>query len=182
MDADRRGREWLRMLVAVAAMLALYFVLPSGQPDDPLSLTAAVALSVVLALALALLISRRILRVLEGNTDDGLPGLLTVLALVVVTFSGVYFMLSRVDPGQVAGLHTRLDALYFTLTTLVTVGYGDIHPAGQSARAIACIQFVFNGIFVAGLVRVMFYQAQAKRAARDGAARGTEHAQAGKAS
>ena len=103
---------------------------------------------------------------LEGDSSTGVPGLLTVLALVVVTFASVYFMLARADPGQVAGLHTRLDSLYFTLTTTITVGYGDIHPAGQAARGIACLQFVFNGIFVAGLVRAIFYEAQTKRAAK----------------
>jgi voltage-gated potassium channel len=160
-------REWLRMVLAVAAMLGLYFVLPSGQDDDPLSLPAALGLSFALALGLALLVSRRVLRVLEGRTSEDIPGLLTVLALVVVTFSAVYFMLARVDPDQVAGLDTRLDSLYFTLTTLGTVGYGDIHPAGQAARAVACLQLVFNGIFVAGLVRAILYQVQTKRTARE---------------
>jgi voltage-gated potassium channel len=157
--------EWLRTLAAVTGMLVLYFVAPLGQDDDPLPLTVAMTLSVLLAIGLAVLLSRRIIRVLEGDSTDGLPGLMTVLALVVVTFATVYFMLARSDPGQVAGLETRLDSLYFTLTTLVTVGYGDIHPAGQAARGIACMQFVFNAIFVAGLVRAIFYEAQAKRVA-----------------
>ena len=161
-----RRSEWLRTLGAVVGMLGIYFVVPFGEDDDPLPLVVATVLSVGMALALAIMISRRIVRVLEGSSSEGVPGLLTVLVLVVVAFAAAYFLLARADPDQLAGLHTRLDALYFTLSTLVTVGYGDVHPAGQVARAVACLQFAFNAIFVAGLVRAIFHQAQAKRSAK----------------
>lgn len=164
------AREWVHALLFAGGLLCLYFVAPLGQDDDPLPLPAAIALSVAIALGLAVLIGRRILQVLEGTESPavsgsaGLPSLVSVLVLVVVAFASAYFALNRSDPGQVAGLGTRLDALYFTLTTLVTVGYGDIHPEGQAARAIACLQFVFNSVFVVGLVRAMLYQAQIRRA------------------
>ena len=143
---------------------------PLGHDDDPLPLPVAIALSVAITVGLAVLIGRRILQVLDGTGSPaatgstGLPSLVSVLVLVVVAFALAYFSLNRSDPGQVAGLSTRLDALYFTLTTLVTVGYGDIYPEGQAARAIACLQFVFNAVFVVGLVRAMLYQAQIRRA------------------
>jgi Ion channel len=46
--------------------------------------------------------------------------------------------------GEFEGLATRIDALYFALTTLFTVGYGDIHPVGQLARALVSVQMVLN--------------------------------------
>jgi drug/metabolite transporter (DMT)-like permease len=154
----------LHTLGVVVGMLGVYFVVPFGQDDDPLPLGVAIVLSVGVVLVLTAMVSRRIVRVLEGSSSEGLPGLLTVLVLVVVGFSAVYFLLARAEPDQVAGLDTRLDALYFTLSTTVTVGYGDIHPAGQAARGIACVQFAFNAILVTGLVRAIFYQAQARKA------------------
>ncbi len=30
------------------------------------------------------------------------------------------------------------------MTTLLTIGYGDIHAAGQAARALVLVQMVFN--------------------------------------
>ncbi len=159
------GRDWLGTLAASAGLLCLYFVAPFGQDDDPLPLAVATTLSVAVVLVLAAMVSKRILRVLDGNTTDSLPGLAVLLTVVVVAFAAGYFMLARSDPAQMDGLNTRLDALYFTLTTLATVGYGDIHPVGQQARAIASLQFVFNAIFLAGLVRAMLYQAQARRTA-----------------
>lgn len=164
------ARDWVHAVVFTVGLLGLYFVAPLGQDDDPLPLPAALAVSVLVAIGLAVMIGRQILRVLDGTGSPGstgstgLPSLLTVLVLVVVAFASVYFLLNRSDPGQITGLRTRLDSLYFTLTTLVTVGYGDVHPSGQAARGIACLQFVFNAVFVVGLVRAMLYQAQIRRA------------------
>jgi hypothetical protein len=45
-------------------------------------------------------------------------------------------LLNLVDTEQVSGLNTRTDALYFTLVTMATVGFGDIHAEGQFARAM----------------------------------------------
>ncbi|GAB3029329.1 ion channel [Natronobiforma cellulositropha] len=36
--------------------------------------------------------------------------------------------------GQFDDLHTVVDALYFTLVTATTVGYGDVHPTTEGAR------------------------------------------------
>ena len=35
------------------------------------------------------------------------------------------------------------------MTTLLTVGYGDIHADGQAARALVLIQMVFNVVIIA---------------------------------
>ncbi len=161
------SREWVRALTIIAGIFTLYFIAPFGQNDDPLPLATATILTVVVALILAVMITRRIIQVFNGDTSRSLSNLVVLLAFVVVAFAIGYFTLARSDPEQVSGLNTRLDALYFTLTTVGTVGYGDIHPAGQAARAIACLQLVFNAIFVTGLVRTVMYQAQTHRAERN---------------
>jgi hypothetical protein len=56
-------------------------------------------------------------------------------------------------PRQMAGLSTRTDALYFTLSTMTTIGYGDVHAEGQVARALVCGLIVFNVVVVASLLR-----------------------------
>ena len=157
--------DWLNTVVTIAGIVALYFIVPVGR-HNPMPLAVATTLAIALAIVLAVLISRRIIRILDGRGDDGIRGPLILLASVIMAFSMGYYLLARSDPGQIAGLETRLDALYFTLTTLATIGYGDIHPAGQAARAICCVQVVFNAIFLAGLVRATLYQAKAVRAAR----------------
>jgi hypothetical protein len=57
--------------------------------------------------------------------------------------------------GQFADLHDRTDALYFNISTLATVGFGDIHPAGQLARAAVTLQIVFNLVFLGAAVSMI---------------------------
>ena len=60
----------------------------------------------------------------------------------------------------------RLDALYFSMTTMSTVGYGDIHAQGQLARLLVTVQLVFNLVFVASLVSLIQDQIR-QRGARE---------------
>ena len=55
-----------------------------------------------------------------------------LLVLLVMAFSLTFFLL---EPPARAGRRTsstRTDALYFTLSTMATVGYGDVHAEGQA--------------------------------------------------
>jgi potassium channel subfamily K, other eukaryote len=45
---------------------------------------------------------------------------------------------------------TVVDALYFGVTTITTVGYGDLHPRTSAGRAFTCF-FVFYGVFGVGM-------------------------------
>jgi hypothetical protein len=77
-----------------------------------------------------------------------------LLILLVMTASLTFFLLNKVSPEQVIGLQTRTDALYFTLSTMTTVGFGDVHADGQVARAMVCALLVFNVVVVASLIRL----------------------------
>ena len=92
-----------------------------------------------------------------------IEALVLLVTMLIVGFAAVYFAVdSRHE--QFEGLETRLDAVYFTVTTMATVGYGDIHPTGQAARALAVSQMLLNLVFLGIVVRVL---ARAARAAED---------------
>jgi voltage-gated potassium channel len=76
-----------------------------------------------------------------------------LVVLLVMTFSLAFFLLELADPDQFAELQTRTDALYFTLSTMATVGYGDVHAEGQTARALVAAVIAFDVVVVASLVR-----------------------------
>jgi voltage-gated potassium channel len=89
---------------------------------------------------------------LRRHLDDSskrVDGLIVSIVLVIFVFSHAFYVLQRNDPAQFVGLHTRLDSLYFAITTLTTVGTGDIHAAGQVGRALVLVQMIFNVVFVA---------------------------------
>ena len=86
-----------------------------------------------------------------------------LVVLLVMAFSLAFFLLELASPGQIAELHTRTDALYFTLSTMATVGYGDVHAEGQAARALVCGVIAFDVVVVASLVRCEHHAATRTR-------------------
>ncbi|MDR6863323.1 Na+/H+-dicarboxylate symporter [Phycicoccus sp. 3266] len=77
-------------------------------------------------------------------------------------------MLGTQAVGQMVGIRTRLDALYFTLSTTATVGYGDIHPTGQLARAVASGHILFNVLLLGAVARLVTARAAGGRVRRGG--------------
>ena len=64
--------------------------------------------------------------------------------------------------GQEPGLHTYLDALYFTVTTLTTTGFGDITMTTEGGRVLAVVIMVFGvGLFLS-LARAIFTPAKVR--------------------
>jgi len=120
--------------------------------------------SAVLA-AMVPLTVRRVRRVLGSDRPglEALEALVLLSGMLVVGFAAIYFAMNR-DGDQLAGLDTRIDALYFTVTTLSTVGFGDITASGQAARLVVTVQILCNLVFVGIAVRV--FVGAARRAGR----------------
>jgi hypothetical protein len=83
-----------------------------------------------------------------------LEGLLAVLYCLVVVFASVYYAMAHVG-GQFAGLETKTDGLYFTVTVLATVGFGDIHAVSSTARLLVTAQMLFGLIYIGTAVRLL---------------------------
>ena len=69
-------------------------------------------------------------------------------------FALTYYIIQTTDPTQFVDLATRTDAHYYTVITLGTVGYGDVHAAGQLARVISMIQVAFDLVVIGALIAV----------------------------
>ena len=142
-----RQTQWLRMLVSIVGVLLAYYAAPLEWSDDRLGFAVAQTLLGVALLSWVLVGQAR--GQLSGEKEVRLPFLATVMALVLAVFALGYFALETAQPGQLDGLRTRTDALYFTMSVLTTVGFGDIHAAGQIARGLATLQMAFDLVFVA---------------------------------
>lgn len=138
-----------RAVLGVAALTVLYFAVPVQAPSSGTELAARIVLGLAALIGLAAVIRAQMVRDLE-HPGSPLTGLALGIVAGVLLFALADYALARHAPGEFEGLRTRLDALYFALTTLLTVGFGDITARGQWARALLCAQMVFNILVLAG--------------------------------
>ncbi len=87
-----------------------------------------------------------------------LVGAVCVYLLLGVIWAVAYTILEMVSPGSFGG-STPLQGrgwdhewLYFSFVTMTTLGYGDLLPVSDTARALAYMQAVFGQLYVAILV------------------------------
>jgi voltage-gated potassium channel len=163
-------RRLLRMTTAFVLVVVLYFTVPVSL-EAGLSGVARVVVSLVVVTALTVLVLWQI-RVQVANPDRHLDGLLLALVIGVLGFALAFFVLAQNSPGQVSDLRTRVDALYFTMTTLLTIGYGDVHAVGQTARVLVLVQMVYDVVVIATAAGVVTRTMQ--RSAKTRAERRTE--------
>ena len=100
----------------------------------------------------------------EPYLEAGLA-VVMMIALIVIGFASIYSAMSR-HGEEFTDIHTKLDAVYFTITTLATVGYGDIAPTGQVARAVAIIQMVVDILVIGVAARLAMRVAARETEAR----------------
>ena len=138
-------------------LLAMYFVVPL---DGPIVFGVGVGLAAV-AVATPMAV-RRARRIASSPRPIQEAAQATALfaTMLVVGFSTLYFVTASNTPEQIEGIHTKIDALYFTVTILSTVGFGDITADGQFARAVVSLNIVFNLVSLGVTVRLFGWAAR----------------------
>jgi voltage-gated potassium channel len=155
-------RRWDRPVVAAVGAVVAYYAFPVDAGGGRLVVAVAVTLIGVAVLGWA--IAGLVRRVLRGESEVRPTTLVTLVTLSVMVFACGYFMLEQTRPDELTGLETKTDSLYFTMTTLTTVGFGDIFAQGQVARALVVVQMAFNVVFIAGGVRLLVGTMRERRA------------------
>ncbi|MER5557456.1 ion channel [Streptomyces sp. NPDC002506] len=82
--------------------------------------------------------------------------LATAVPLFLVLFSASYFLLAHDVPGSFSEPLTRTASLYFTISVFVTVGFGDIVPTSEAARALTSVQMIVDLVLLAVLGKAVF--------------------------
>lgn len=165
-------RELLRaVLTAVAAataLLGLYYLAPIQGSSESVFTMVAIG-TVVVSLVLVHEI-RAILRH-DRPVSRALVSLAIVVPLFIVVFAWIYLTMSRADPATFGEPLSRTAALYFTVTILSTVGFGDITPMTDQARIVVTLQMVSDAVLLVVAVRLIFRSASKRstqvRASRD---------------
>jgi voltage-gated potassium channel len=148
-------------------LVALYYLLPLNHVGRlPLWVPLVAGLAVLLAAA-----SWQVRAIADARYPAvrAVEALAATVPLFILLFATAYYLMARSGQGNFHHLATRTDALYFTVTTLSTVGFGDITPASQSARLVVTVQIILD-LLVLGLgLRIVFGAVQqGRQRARDG--------------
>ncbi|MET9697323.1 ion channel [Streptomyces sp. NPDC006529] len=144
----------LRAAASVVLLTALYYLAPLDSGFGVLTV-------VLLVCGLALfggLIAWQIAAITHAEHPRlrAIEALATAVPLFLVLFSASYFLLSQELPRSFAEPLNRTDALYFTVTVFATVGFGDIAPVSQTARALTTVQMAIDLIVVGVIAKVLF--------------------------
>lgn len=138
----RRVYNWADMVVVVSMLLPLF-----TQNFAFLRLLRAVR--IVRAFTL--------LRRLKGVSSylkqrEAIFDRITNLIVFIFLMSGLVYVLQK---EQAEGIETYVDALYFTVSTLTTTGYGDISMTGVWGRLLAVVIMVLGLTLFLRLVRAI---------------------------
>ncbi len=93
-----------------------------------------------------------VLRAPRVDLDVLCAGVAGYLTLAII-WAAAYVVAWRFDPGAFAGAGgvdmDGFNALYFSVITLTTVGYGDITPVSSGARMLAMMEAVTGTLYIA---------------------------------
>jgi voltage-gated potassium channel len=160
-DPRFRSDPLVRMLghttVALVLFTLAYYVLPFRVArDEPLTVgRLVVSLLALVLLGLLFRYDQRRSRASLHRRYLNIQLLLTALYALVLGFALVYAALETFAGDQFVGLDDRTDALYFSVTLVATVGFGDIHPTATAAQLVATAHMLFNLVYLGTALRLL---------------------------
>lgn len=150
-----------RTAAVLALMLTLYFVIPMDgfNEDEPVGAwirLCAVALVFLTVLTLQL----RIVIVANVPQVRAVEAVVQSVVLFLCLFSLLYSSMATTDAASFSEPLDRMDALYFTTATFATVGFGDIAPTSQLARAVVTVQMIAGLGLLVVVAKATYYAAR----------------------
>ena len=180
-DLDRRQqrkvvtRSAVRILVSVVVLFALYAVLPAA---DRTGIGTLLELLVGLVI-LGALLAWQVLKIMGAEHPElrAAEALATAVPVVLIVFAFTYLSLSHVQPRSFSEPLNHVRAIYFVITVISTVGFGDIIPKTDAAMIVVSFQIMLDLVLLVGIVRAVFFAAQVgvrrRQSEREAATSGT---------
>ena len=143
----------LRPTLTCVGLVLAYYLLPMDRPVSTSSALWLVAGLITVAVMVAVQV-QEIAHAMHPRIR-AIQLLATSLPLFILLFSAAYFLMDRDNPAAFTQPMTRTDALYFTITMLSTVGFGDIAPVSEPARIVATVQMLGDLALIGFAARVV---------------------------
>jgi voltage-gated potassium channel len=151
-------RASLQALATTTVLVALYYTLPLDERSDAATVTQ-LALGLVV---LAGMVAWQVRAIIGADFPRVrlLQALFVAVPFYVLIFAAAYFLIAGSGDTNFAEPLSRTDALYFTVTVLSTVGFGDITPRSEMARLVVTVQMIANLILIGLGARTLLGAAQ----------------------
>jgi voltage-gated potassium channel len=155
----------IRALASTAILVTLYYLVPMQKVSD--------AGTVVVLVVGLIMVAGIVIWQIHAIVNADYPGVQGVEAfaisvpLFLLLFAASYFVVEHTSPASFSEPLTRTDALYFTVTTFSTTGFGDITAKSQGARLLVTSQMVSDLVVIGFGVKILFGAVQEGRRRRD---------------
>jgi hypothetical protein len=149
----------IRIFGAIVALLLAYFMFPMTDRDNlVLGLSAVVAGLAVFAV----IFYRQLHKIRQADYPllRAAEAVMLIAATFIVIMATIASIFANADASNYSEPLSRLDALYFTVTTLATVGFGDITPTAPATRAFTTLQILLGVALLGVGVRALITVAQ----------------------
>ena len=144
-----------RSIAALVICLVVYFLAPIGQSTSgSVVVRSAIALSLLLVVVTAqtVAVARAPMPVLRA-----IEALSISVTLLLVTSAATYLTISTRSPSAFTEPLDHVDALYLSLMTMTTIGFGDIGTVSQGARLAVMAQMVCNFLVLGVAARTVLH-------------------------
>jgi hypothetical protein len=152
--AGRRGGRLFRPALVMVIVLVLTTVVAVIVGSTTVWTCVGQASTAILVVGSILILGQTIIAsgVVDGHT---VRGVLCIYLWLGLLFSALHDFCATLIPHYLDGVGahaTQSDTLYFSLITLTTVGFGDITPASNAARAIAATEALVGQLYLVSVV------------------------------
>jgi Ion channel len=151
LHSDRRWRKWALVLAAAAFIATGSAALVASNRDASGVVGGSSVL--LISVSIAATVSKLLLK---SRVDiETVLGVLCVYLMLALLFASINQVFAVFQSPYLNGLHgspTASDLLYFSVITLATVGYGDISPATQVARAVSVLEALTGQLYLVSVV------------------------------
>jgi voltage-gated potassium channel Kch len=153
------------LIVILALIDTVYIALTWAQATQRTTVEFPVKVSAFVALITTLYVAYKAFR------RQFLPGTLLALQLLnasavfILEYATLYWSDSARPHACMNVALTKIDSIYFTVTTLTTVGYGDIVPVSESCRVIVSSQMILGVVFLVVILSLFISRISESRSA-----------------
>jgi voltage-gated potassium channel len=163
-ELDRRqrqrvvGRSAARILLSIIALFVVYGRVPVADRTG----LGTLAELIVGLIVFAAVLGWQVLKIMGAEHPElrAAEALAIAVSVVLIVFAFTYLSLSKAQPGSFSEPLNHVRAIYFVVTVISTVGFGDITPKTDAAMILVSFQIMLDLVLLVGIVRAVFFAAQ----------------------